>query len=156
MLHHPAILFVCLGNICRSPLAEGAFRQAAAQAGLDVEIDSAGTGAWHVGKAPDPRAIRTAKAHDVDISRLRARQIRTEDFRRFTHVFALDHDNLAAIQRLVPPDGLAEIGLLLDLVQGRAGEAVTDPYYGDEAGFETSWADVLAAADALVTRLKSR
>jgi protein-tyrosine phosphatase len=154
MSRRPAILFVCLGNICRSPLAEGAFRQAAAEAGLDVEIDSAGTGAWHVGKAPDPRAIRTAQRHGVDISGLRARQIRVEDFRRFTHIFALDRDNLFAIQRLAPSDGWAEIGLLLDLVEERAGQAVADPYYGDEAGFETSWTDVRAAARALALKLR--
>jgi len=154
MSRRPAILFVCLGNICRSPLSEGAFRQAAAEAGLDVEIDSAGTGAWHVGKAPDPRAIRTARTHGVDISGLRARQIRAEDFRRFTHIFALDHDNLSAIQRLAPSDGRAEIGLLLDLVEEHAGQAVVDPYYGDEAGFETSWTDVRAAAQALAVKLR--
>lgn len=154
MTDRPAILFVCLGNICRSPLAEGAFRQAAARAGLDVEVDSAGTGAWHIGKAPDPRAQAVAQRHGVDISSYRGRQIAPRDFHRFSHIFALDHDNLAGIRRLAPADGRAEIGLLLDLVESRAGQPVADPYYGDDAGFETSWADVASAAEALVRRLR--
>jgi protein-tyrosine phosphatase len=150
----PAILFVCLGNICRSPLAEAAFRRAADQAGLDVEIDSAGTGDWHVGEPPDPRAQQIAREHGVDISHLRGRQLAPEDYRRFTHIFALDADNLAAIRIRAPADATAEIGLLLDCVEGRCGEAVADPYFGDIEGFHTTWADVTAAAEALVERLR--
>jgi len=149
----PAVLFVCLGNICRSPLAEGAFRAAALRAGLDVHVDSAGTADWHHGKAPDPRAIRTAARHGVDISGLRARQVVAEDFHRFTHVFALDHDNLAGLRARVPAGAPTAPGLFLDLVEGRAGQPVADPYYGDEAGFEQTWADVTAGADALVRLL---
>lgn len=149
----PTILFVCLGNICRSPLAEGAFRHAASRAGLDVEVDSAGTGNWHVGESPDKRAIRTAQRHGIDISGYRARQITRGDFTRFTQIFALDRDNLADIQRLAPAESSARIALLLDLVDGRSGESVADPYFGGEAGFEKSWSDVSAAADALVRRL---
>jgi protein-tyrosine phosphatase len=150
----PAVLFVCLGNICRSPLAEGAFRRAAGEAGLDVEIESAGTGDWHVGKAPDPRAIRTAHAHGVDISGLRARQIGRADFKRFSHIFALDHGNLIGIRRIAPQGGTASVGLLLDLVEGRAGHEVADPYYGGDEGFEQTWADVSAAAKVLAERLR--
>jgi protein-tyrosine phosphatase len=154
----PAILFVCLGNICRSPLAEAAFRHAADQARLDVTADSAGTGDWHVGRPPDTRAIAIARRHGLDISGFRARQIGPADFTRFTHIFALDRDNLANIRRLVrsaKPEGRgAETGLLLDLVAARAGMDVDDPYYGGDAGFEQTWADVSAAADALVTRLR--
>ena len=149
----PSILFVCLGNICRSPLAEGAFRDAARTAGLDVQIDSAGTGAWHIGKAPDVRAIRTAARHGVDISGLRARQISGADFERFTHILALDAENLANIRGMAPVGHGAEIGLLLDMVDGRAWQAVADPYYGDESGFEATWTDVSAAAQALIARL---
>ena len=149
-----SILFVCLGNICRSPIAEGAFRHAAGVAGLDVHIDSAGTAAWHTGKAPDPRAIRTAARHGVDISGLRARQIKAADFTRFTHIFALDADNLSGIHDIAPAGHEAHVGLLLDLVEGRSGEAVADPYYGDEAGFEETWSDASAAAAALITRLR--
>ncbi len=150
----PAVLFVCLGNICRSPLAEGAFRHAASAAGLAVDVDSAGTANWHAGKAPDPRAIRTAARHGVDIADLRARQIVAADFTRFTHIFALDHENLAGIRHIAPPGAPAATGLLLDLVTGRAGQAVADPYYGGEDGFEATWTDVSAAAAALLARLR--
>jgi protein-tyrosine phosphatase len=149
----PAILFVCLGNICRSPLAEAAFRARAAEAGLDLKVDSAGAGGWHVGEPPDRRAQATALRHGVDISRYRGRQVEGGDFHRFTHIFALDHDNLANLRRLAPADGTAEIGLLLDLVEGLEGEAVADPYYGDETGFQRTWDQVDAAARALVARL---
>ena len=147
------ILFVCLGNICRSPLAEAAVRAAAEEAGLAVEIDSAGTGSWHVGEPPDPRAIDVARRHGADIAGLRGRQVSQADFRRFDQIFALDRDNLAALRRLAPDDATAELALLLDLVPGRAGEGVHDPYYGPDSGFEETWRDVAAAARALVARL---
>ncbi len=149
----PAVLFVCLGNICRSPLAEAAFRQTAQSAGLEVSIDSAGTGDWHAGHAPDPRAMATAQRHGVDIAHYRARQVRRADFADYTHIFALDHANLGELERIAPPDARAELALLLDLVGGREGQGVADPYYGDAAGFEQTWADVTAAASALVNKL---
>lgn len=152
-MRKPAVLFVCLGNICRSPLAEGAFRAAAAAAGLEVTVDSAGTADYHVGEPPDPRAIRTARRHGVEIGSYRGRQATTQDFEMFTHVFALDHSNMATLARIAPPAPKAELGLLLDLVEGREGQAVADPWYGDEAGFEVTWAEVDAAARALVARL---
>ena len=144
-----SVLFVCLGNICRSPLAEGALRAEAARLGLDVIVDSAGTGDWHAGEPPDERAQRTALRNGVDISALRARQVRQADFRRFAHVIALDRDNLANLRKLAPADATAELSLLLDHVEGREGQAVADPWFGDEAGFETTWAEVAAAARAL-------
>lgn len=149
----PAVLFVCLGNICRSPLAEAAFRRAAAEAGLKVEIDSAGTGDWHIGKAPDRRAQMTALRYGINIGGYRARQLHRSDFLRFTHIFALDRSNLDDIRAIAPDDARAEIALLLDVVDGRAGEAVADPYFGDDAGFEKTWADVTEAAHALVEHL---
>ena len=148
-----AILFVCLGNICRSPLAEAAFRKRAADAGLDVQADSAGTGNWHVGEPPDRRAQRTALRHGADISRYRGRQVEPEDFHRFSHIFALDFDNLAVLHRMKPADATAQIGLLLDLVDGREGQPVADPYYGPDDGFQTTWDQVDRAASALVARL---
>lgn len=148
-----ALLFVCLGNICRSPLAEGAMRSAAAEAGLDVEVDSAGTGAWHIGNPPDPRSVATARRHGIDISGQRARKVSVEDFYRFDHIFALDGQNLRDLERLAPPDATAQLGLLLDALPGREGQAVSDPYYGEDAGFETTWADVSAAAAAIAERL---
>jgi protein-tyrosine phosphatase len=149
----PAVLFVCLGNICRSPLAEAAFRMEAARLGLEVEADSAGTGHWHAGHPPDARAQAVALRHGADISGRRARQVRPADFRTFTHIVALDGDNLAALRRIRPPDASAQLGLLLDHVEGREGQAVADPYYGDDAGFETTWDDVSQGAAALVRRI---
>jgi protein-tyrosine phosphatase len=145
-----------MGNICRSPLAEGALRAEAARLRLDLIIDSAGTGNWHAGEAPDERAQRTALRHGVDISALRARQVTRADFRRFTHVIALDHENLANLRELAPSDATAELSLLLDHVPGREGQAVTDPWFGDEAGFEVTWDEVEAAARGLAARLRAR
>ena len=147
------VLFVCLGNICRSPLAEAAFRAEAERIGLDAEVDSAGTGAWHVGEPPDPRAQALAGAKGLPINHLRGRQLTREDFRHFTHIFALDRQNLADIRALAPSDASAEIGLLMDVVEGRAGHGVTDPYFGAEEGFEVTWRDVNTAARALAERL---
>lgn len=149
----PAVLFVCLGNICRSPLAEAAFRREADRIGLDVEIDSAGTGDWHVGRAPDPRAQAVARLNGIDIGHYRARQVTPEDFRRFTHIVALDTQNFADLEAMRPADGTAELALLLDHVEGRLGEAVADPYYGDESGFGLTWRDVTAGAEALARRI---
>ncbi len=154
MRQTPAILFVCLGNICRSPLAEGALRSAAQAAGLDWHIDSAGTGNWHVGSPPDNRAVATAHTMGVDISGLRARQVEAADFTRFTHIFALDTQNLADLRRIAPGAASAELALLLDAVPGRAGQAVADPYYGDDDGFAVTWRDVNEAATALVERFR--
>lgn len=151
----PAVLFVCLGNICRSPLAEAAFRAEAAAAGLEALADSAGTAGYHIGEPPDPRAIRTAASFGIDISGYRGRQAAAADFTRFTHIFALDHANLAGLQRIAPPGHAAHLGLLLDCVAGMEGRAVADPYYGDEAGFLETWAEVSLAARALVSQLKA-
>ena len=147
------LLFVCLGNICRSPLAEAAFRTEAERLGIDVEIDSAGTGDWHVGHPPDPRAVAVADRNGVDIAGLRARQVEPDDFRSFDHIVALDGQNLADLRRLQPADGKAELSLLLDHVEGRQGEAVADPYYGGAAHFDETWRDVTAGARALARRI---
>jgi protein-tyrosine phosphatase len=152
----PAVLFVCLGNICRSPLAEAAFRQEAERRGLDVAIDSAGTGAWHVGHPPDRRAQAVALRHGVDIAGYRGRQVKTDDFRRFTHVVALDRDNLADLKRIQPSDGTAQLLLLLDAVPGREGKSVADPYYGEDAAFDVTWADAVAGAKGLADLIESQ
>lgn len=147
------VLFVCLGNICRSPLAESAFRAEAARIGLDAEADSAGTGNWHRGEPPDRRAIAAARRNGVDISHLRARQVRPDDFTRFDHVVALDDDNLADLEALRPAGSRARLSLLLDHVPGREGQAVADPYYGGDSHFDVTWRDVTEAAQALADRL---
>jgi protein-tyrosine phosphatase len=148
-----SVLFVCLGNICRSPLAEAAFRQEIERLGLKIEVDSAGTGRWHVGKPPDRRAQRIALKNGMDISTYRARQVKKDDFHRFTHIVALDSKNLEALEAMKPSAAMAHITLLLDHAEGRKGEAVADPYYGGEAGFEITWADVTAGARGLAARL---
>jgi protein-tyrosine phosphatase len=149
----PAVLFVCLGNICRSPLAEAAFKAEAARIGLDVEVDSAGVGDWHEGEPPDPRARATARRHGFDIGAHRARKVTQADFRRFGHIVALDHEVLATLKAMRPANAIAKLSLLLDHVEGRKSEAVADPYYGDEAGFETTWADVTDGAKGLARRI---
>jgi protein-tyrosine phosphatase len=148
-----SILFVCLGNICRSPLAEGAFRAEADRLGLDAEVDSAGTGGWHQGEPPDRRAIAAAERGGVDISGQRARKVTRADFDRFDHIVALDAENLADLERLRPAGSRARLSLLLDHVPGREGQAVADPYYGGDSHFDITWRDVTAAARALAHRL---
>lgn len=146
----PAILFLCLGNICRSPLAEGAARAAFAKAGIDATIDSAGTGDWHIGHAPDARAQAEARRRGVDISSLRGRQLRRKDFYDFDLILAADATNLRDARAIRPSDATADLRLMLDLLPGRRGEGVTDPYYGADDGFAATWDDVDAVAAALV------
>ena len=146
MPRKPAVLFVCLGNICRSPLAEAAFRAEVVRIGLDVEVDSAGTGDWHVDKPPDRRAQAVAKRYGIDI-RHRARQVTRHDFQRFSHLVALDLQNLATLEAMRLA-GAAELSLLLDYVEGRN--------YGEAAGFEATWADVTIGAEALARRIAEK
>lgn len=145
-----AILFLCLGNICRSPLAEGAARAAFEAAGIVAVLDSAGTGDWHVGRPPDARAQAEARRRGVDISGLRARQLRRADFHAFDLILAADTANLRDARALRPAGATAELKLMLDLVPGREGDSVADPYYGADDGFATTWDDVAAVAAALV------
>lgn len=119
-------------------MAEAALRAEAERAGLDIHVDSAGTGDWHVGSPPDSRAQAVALRHGIDISRYKGRQVTGEDFRRFDYIYALDSENLANLRRIRPADGRAELCLLMDLVPGRAGSGVADPYYGEDAGFDVT------------------
>lgn len=148
------VLFVCMGNICRSPLAEAAFRAEAERAGLEVEVDSAGTGGWHAGQAPDPRAIAAARRGGLEIGHLRARKLGREDFDRFDHIVALDEDNLADLAALKPAGSRARLSLLLDHAPGREGRGVADPYYGGDEGFDIAWRDVGEGARGLARMLK--
>jgi len=148
------VLFVCLGNICRSPLAEGALRIEAKRIGLDIELDSAGTGAWHAGQPPDGRAIAAAERNGVDISHLRARRVSRGDFERFDHIVALDEENLADLESMRPAGSRAQLSLLLDHVPGREGQAVADPYYGGDSHFDVTWRDVSDAARGLARAIQ--
>ncbi|GLV26599.1 low molecular weight protein-tyrosine-phosphatase [Sphingobium sp. Cam5-1] len=149
-----SVLFVCLGNICRSPLAEAALRAEAERADLSMEIDSAGTGDWHVGSPPDKRAQAVALRNGIDISTYRGRQVTAQDFHRFDHIFALDGENLKNLRRIRPSDGTADLRLLMDLIPGREGTSVTDPYFGEDEGFDETWDDVTRAARALIKLLR--
>lgn len=148
------VLFVCLGNICRSPLAEGVLRHLAAgtSRGLDMVVDSAGTGGWHQGKAPDARSIRLASSFGIDISGLRARKIEPRDFHDFDLILAMDRGNLRDLSRLSPSEGRAELHLFMDFATGQARD-VPDPYDGDEAAFEAVYAMLLEGCGKMLDRL---
>ncbi|WP_175546986.1 low molecular weight protein-tyrosine-phosphatase [Modicisalibacter ilicicola] len=151
------VLFVCLGNICRSPTAEGVFRSRLEKAGLaeHVEVDSCGTSDWHIGESADPRAVTAARGRGVDLGGLRGRQLSEEDFHRFDYLLAMDHMNLAELEARRPAGSDAHVGLFLDFA-GRAGEAIPDPYTGDERGFEQVLDLIEAASDGLIDELRRR
>jgi len=132
------ILFVCFGNICRSPTVEGVARHLAACEApqLGLTFDSAGTAGYHSGDAPDPRSQRAALARGYDISGLRARQLTAQDFHRFDLLLAMDQDNLAAMRALAPRGAAGRARLFLSFHPQRGERAVPDPYYGGPAGFE--------------------
>jgi len=148
------VLLVCLGNICRSPTAEGVLRKRIETAGWGrlFEIDSAGTAAYHIGEPPDLRSQQHARQRGYDISRLRGRQLQSSDLHNFDYVLAMDSSNLADIRRLekITPDARAEIGLFLDYCPEHYGENVPDPYYGGPGGFETVLDLAEAASDGFI------
>ncbi|MDP2006833.1 MAG: low molecular weight protein-tyrosine-phosphatase [Rubrivivax sp.] len=148
---------VCMGNICRSPTAEGVLRERLRRAGLQqrVAVDSAGTLDHHAGEAPDPRAQRHAAQRGYDLSNQRARAVLPEDFTRFHWLLAMDEDNLAWLQRKAPPGHTARIGLLMPHARRHTDQtAVPDPYYGNPAGFERVLDLVEDACDGLVETLQ--
>lgn len=151
------VLFVCLGNICRSPSAEGVFRARLERAGITdrVEVDSCGIGHWHVGKAPDARAQAAARQRGIDIAGLRARTLDAEDYRRFDYILAMDHDNLAEVEARKPADCRAQTELFLRYA-GRPGEAVPDPYFGGDEGFERVLDLIESASDGLIVEIQRR
>ncbi|TLD43913.1 MAG: Low molecular weight protein-tyrosine-phosphatase YfkJ [Accumulibacter sp.] len=133
------VLFVCMGNICRSPIAEAVARTLAQRQGLgrDLDFDSAGThGHYHAGEAPDPRARRVAARRGYDLSRLRARAVIDADFDRSDRILAMDEANLASLRRQCPEESRSKLGLFLDYAAGLGISEVPDPYYGAESGFE--------------------
>lgn len=130
------ILFVCLGNICRSPMAEGLFAHVAADRGLEVDVDSAGTGGWHVGDAPDTRGQATLRTRGIDISGQKARQVEEADFERFDLVLAMDQRNHDHLAHLAGPGRAHKVKLFLEFASGVTEREVPDPYYGGEDGFE--------------------
>ena len=150
-----SILFVCLGNICRSPLAEGVFRAVWAERGRgrDMLLDSAATSGWEVGSAPDPRSIAVAMRHGIDISGQRARKVRREDFSRFDLILGMDRSNVADLKALAPARD--RVHLFLEFAHGQARD-VPDPYYDGPEAFAEVYRMIREASEALATRLAAR
>lgn len=149
------LLVVCLGNICRSPMAEGALqaRLAASPLAGRVQVDSAGTGGWHAGEPPDRRAIACARGHGVDIAGQRARQLHAADFEVFDWILCADRANVRDVLRLSPAARRERVALLLEWAGIRAGGEVPDPYTGGPEDFQQVWRLVDSAAQAVVARL---
>lgn len=148
------ILFFCMGNICRSPTADGVMRAKLQAAGLDIEVDSAGTHGYHVGAPPDERSQEHALKRGYDLSPLRARKLIAQDFERFDLVLAMDADNLAHAEALCPPSQRHRLKLLLDYAPHTGKRHVPDPYYGGAAGFEEVLDLVESACDGLLGTLR--
>lgn len=149
------VLFVCLGNICRSPMAEGIFRDLIEKAGLDQEVmvDSAGTHGYHIGEPPDPRAQSTTARHGIIITGLRGRQVQAADLQSFDYVLAMDTENLAFLQRL---PGSAHVRLFLEFASKPATREVPDPYYGGLGGFDQVYKLLEEAAQGLLADIRRR
>ena len=153
-----SLLFVCLGNICRSPTAEGVFRATCQQRELSGQfrIDSAGTAEWHVGKPPDTRALRAARGRGVDLSMLRARQVEAGDFENFDFILAMDESNIEDLSALRPQGSSAHLHRFLEFNKSANSLDVPDPYYGGDAGFEQVLDLVEDACAGLLTDIKKQ
>ena len=153
----PSVLFVCLGNICRSPTAEGVLRAIAARdfPGLKLDIDSAGTADYHVGEPPDRRTVAAARRRGYDLAGLRARHVQSEDFSRFNFVLAMDRANLAELERLQPQGASTRLALFLEFADEASELEVPDPYYGGVEDFERVLDLCEVAARGLLARLAS-
>jgi len=150
---NPSVLFVCLGNICRSPTAEAVFRKRAADAGLDVRIESAGTGAWHVGECPDSRAIEAGERQGYSFAGQSARKVTSDDFAMFDYILGMDHKNLKSLESLCPETYSGTLALFLDFAKTISAAEVPDPYYGGPDGFENVITLIEAASDGLIETL---
>jgi protein-tyrosine phosphatase len=153
-----SILFVCLGNICRSPTAHGVFEAMVKAEGLSdlISVDSAGTGDWHLGRGPDQRAIRAARSRGYDLQHLRARQVCAEDFARFDYILAMDLANLSNLQGMVPADFAGQLSLFLDYSDLPRSSEVPDPYSGGMDAFEQVLEMIEAASQGLICAIKDR
>jgi protein-tyrosine phosphatase len=152
------VLFVCMGNICRSPTAHGVFRSMVEAEGLGdvILIDSAGTHAYHVGNSPDRRAVATAASRGIDLTDLEARQVESEDFERFDYVVAMDQDNFLSLSEICPNEHMEKVHLFMDFAPQMRTREVPDPYYGGKAGFERVFDLVDAASRALLADIRRR
>jgi protein-tyrosine phosphatase len=152
------VLFVCMGNICRSPTAQGVFRKLLKEEGLEavIGIDSAGTHAYHTGKPPDRRARETALRRGIDLSDLRARPVESADFNRFEYILAMDQDNYRNLERICPQGAERKLMLFMDFAPHLRTRDVPDPYYGGESGFERVFDMVEAASAGLLAEIRRR
>jgi protein-tyrosine phosphatase len=152
-----SVLFVCLGNICRSPTAHGVFAKLVEQAGYCdlIQVDSAGTGDWHLDHAPDQRTAQVAASKGYDLSGLRARLVTSSDFNQFDYIIAMDNANLADLRVMQPEGYQGHLGLFLDFAEQSAVEEVPDPYYGGEDGFELVFNLVEDASRGLLRHIES-
>lgn len=152
------VLFVCMGNICRSPTAHGVFRALVEREGLAhaIEIDSAGTHAYHVGNAPDKRAQATARARGIDLSDLIARRVAEEDFAAFDYLLAMDQENFIALSEICPGEHIEKIHMFMDFAPDMRTREVPDPYYGGASGFERVLDLVEAASLGLLEEIRRR
>jgi protein-tyrosine phosphatase len=152
------VLFVCMGNICRSPTAEGVFRHKVNAAGLDkrIQIDSAGTHAYHVGEQPDQRAQAAARKRGFDLSQQRARRVYANDFEEYDYVLAMDEANYSDLVSICPGPLRERIYLLLDFAHNSNTREVPDPYYGGDHGFEHVLDLIEDAADGLLGHIQAR
>ncbi|HEY1040499.1 MAG TPA: low molecular weight protein-tyrosine-phosphatase [Bacteroidia bacterium] len=149
------VLMVCLGNICRSPVAEGVLRHIANEKGVKVTVDSAGTANYHVGESPDKRSVANAKKNGVDISMLRGRQFGTKDFEEFDHIYVMDQSNLTNVLALAKTEEhRKKVDLLLNTIHPNKNMPVPDPYYGTEKDFDKVFELVHQACNELTERLK--
>ncbi|AYQ38976.1 MULTISPECIES: low molecular weight protein-tyrosine-phosphatase [Burkholderia] len=157
-MNRVSICFVCLGNICRSPTAEGVMRHQVDAAALAdrIAIDSAGTGDWHVGEPPDTRAQAAARGRGYDLSALRARQVSAADFERFDLLLAMDEANLAELRRRCPPQHRDKVRLLMEFAPDSTETEVADPYFGGAQGFEQVLDQVERACAGLLETLRAR
>lgn len=149
------ILMVCLGNICRSPLAEGILRKKALERNVDLTVDSCGTSSYHIDSPPDPRSAGNAKINGLDISSLRARQFRKDDFENFDRIYVMDHSNFNDITYLAENDEqLKKVKLILNELEPDSNKAVPDPYFGGEDGFQTVYDLLDKACDKILDDLE--
>jgi protein-tyrosine phosphatase len=149
------VLFVCLGNICRSPTAHGVFEAMVRERGMEsrIEVDSCGTGDWHVGHSPDKRAAAEAAQRGYDLSHLRARQVNVADFEQFDYILAMDRQNLTDLEAMRPSHFSGHLGLFLPFAAGSGYEEVPDPYYGGDEGFTRVLDMVEAASEGLLQEI---
>ncbi len=152
------VLFVCMGNICRSPMGQGVFEKLVDEAGLSerIQVDSAGTHTYHVGEPPDPRALTAAQRRGYSLHTQRARRVTEDDIEQFDYVVAMDYDNLSHLRQICPPGAEQKLVLFMEYAEDLTVREVPDPYYGARSGFERVLDLVEEAARGLLEEIRSQ